>query len=40
MQVKDQALLFHNFEDRVVDLIGFDPTVRIGCDASWVRLDA
>lgn len=39
MQIEDQVFLFHGFEHRVVDFIGFDPTIRIGRDASRVRLD-
>ena len=40
VEIKDQVFLFHSLEDRVVDFIGFDSTIRISRDASWVRLDA
>ena len=39
MQIEDQVFLFHSLEDRIVDFIGFDSTIRIGRDASRVRLD-
>jgi len=40
MQIKDQVFLFHSLEYRIVDLVGFDSTIRIGGDASRIRFDA
>jgi len=40
MQIKDQIFSLHSLEDRIVDLIGFDSTIRISRDASRIRLNA
>ena len=40
MEIEDKIFLFHNLEDRVIALIGFNSTIRVGRDASRVRFDA
>jgi len=36
VEVKDHAGLFHCGEDGVVGFVGFDASVRVGCDAAGV----
>lgn len=40
MEIKDEITLLHLLKDWVVDLVRLDSTIRVGGDASGVRLDA
>lgn len=36
MEVENKVFLFHRGKDGVVGFIGFDSTVRVGGNSSWV----